>query len=78
MLFKASCCITGASCDLETFGLKDHIQEPVCSIIPVIRKFPYNSWIFLLTYFYTTFLHWATNYELLYLSANTFGRVSMS
>lgn len=52
MLFKAPCSVTGASCDLGSFGLKDHTQKPVCSVIQIMRMFPYNSWIFLLTYFY--------------------------
>lgn len=59
------------------FDPKCHTHKPVCSVIPVRRAILYNSWIFLFTYFSTVFLQSATNYELLYLPANVFGRVSM-
>jgi len=77
MFFKTPCSTAGASWDFGSFGLKHHMQDPVFFVTTVIRKFPCNSCIFLLTYFYTVFLHRAANLELLYLSANTFGRFSM-
>lgn len=77
MFFKAFSSITVASWDLGTFDLKDHTYEPECSVIPATRAILHNSWVFLFIYFYNVFLQSATNCELLYLSANIFGRISM-